>query len=100
MSNHEYAFPVHETPESTDSPGMTLRDYFAARAMQAALTSATLPGLIERKPETMAVIDKMAAAMYAIADAMVAARLESAGLQGPQSAVAAAFGGLVQKPQG
>lgn len=74
MSNHEYAFPVHETPDSTDSPGMTLRDYFAAKAMQSALNGAALPGLMERAPETMAVIDKLAAAMYVIADAMVAAR--------------------------
>lgn len=37
MSNYHHsgpAFPVHETPDSTDSPGMTLRDYFAAKAMQ------------------------------------------------------------------
>lgn len=35
MNNHEYAFPVHKTPDSTASPGMTLRDYFAAKAMAA-----------------------------------------------------------------
>ena len=74
MSNHDYAFPVHETPDSTDSPGMTLRDYFAAKAMQAALTGATLPGLLEGNPDTISAVDKMAAAVYRIADAMVAAR--------------------------
>lgn len=73
MSNQEPAFPQKE-PLTSDAPGMTLRDYFAAKAMQAALTGATLPGLMERAPETMAVIDKLAAAMYAIADAMMAAR--------------------------
>ena len=37
MSNYHHsgpAFPVHETPDSSDSPGVTLRDYFAAKAMQ------------------------------------------------------------------
>lgn len=74
MSNHEYAFPVHETPDSTDSPGMTLRDYFAAKAMQAGLTGATLPGLDSGNPAAVEAVQKAAAAFYVIADAMVAAR--------------------------
>lgn len=72
MNNHEPAFPRNYAAEGHN--GMSLRDYFAAKAMQAALTGATLPGLMEREPETMAVLDKLAAAMYAISDAMLAAR--------------------------
>ncbi len=83
MSNYDGgpAFPVPEVfderrGETTQfgSPGMSLRDYFAATAMQAALTGATLPGLLEGDPDTISAVDKMAAAVYRIADAMVAAR--------------------------
>jgi len=47
--------------------GMTLRDYFAAKAIQAILTS---PSWMENKPSTLA---KMS---YEIADAMLKARTE------------------------
>jgi hypothetical protein len=53
---------------------MSLRDYFAAKAMQAGLTGATLPGLTEGDPETLAVVNKAATAFYLIADAMLKER--------------------------
>ena len=79
MSNKEPAFPLNELNHVTGDIcaqhfGLTVRDYFAARAMQSALAGATLPRLMEREPETMAVIGKLADAMYVIADAMMAAR--------------------------
>jgi hypothetical protein len=75
------AFPVPEVFDERrgevtqyGSAGMSLRDYFAAKAMQAALTGATLPGLLEGDPDALSAVDKLAAAAYLIADAMVAAR--------------------------
>jgi hypothetical protein len=71
--------PVHghqDGPNTWQFPGLSIRDYFAAKAMQAALTGATIPGLMDRDEETMQVIDKVASAMYAIADAMLKARAE------------------------
>lgn len=72
MSDQERAFPT----KIEEHKGMTLRDYFAAKAMQAALAGAVLPGLDKRTPGTMAAIATMATGMYVIADAMVAARME------------------------
>ena len=64
--NNPPAFPCHpDTPPEYD--GMTLRDYFAAKAIQAILTS---PSWMENKPNTLA---KMS---YEIADAMLRAREE------------------------
>lgn len=57
---------------SLDSCGMTLRDYFAAKAMQAFITGAMSDGTPLR---TMDGDDKVAAkAAYIIADAMLKAR--------------------------
>jgi len=56
--NNEQAFP---NPHRTDITGMTLRDYFAAKAMQALIDN---DGLFSEIP-TQA---------YAIADAMLKAR--------------------------
>lgn len=76
------AFPAEEFLD-TQAPnvvnpirhsGMSLRDYFAAKAMQAGLANASLPGLVEGDPEMLAVLNKAATAFYLIADAMVAAR--------------------------
>ena len=67
------AFPAHPSALG-DHDGMSLRDYFAAKAMQAALTNAKLPGLLDREVETLAALDKLAGAMYVIADAMLKAR--------------------------
>lgn len=56
--------------------GMTLRDYFAAKVMQAAMTGAVLPGLAEdhMPKETESALRQVAAASYRVADAMLAAR--------------------------
>lgn len=70
------AFPVQEsivsgsTSDVPASSGMTLRDYFAAKAMQAFITK------YDDSRDDMAgpVVSKMA---YAIADAMLAARKEA-----------------------
>ena len=55
--------------------GMSLRDYFAAKAMQAALVNARLPGVAQREPETMELVSELSACCYVIADAMLKARL-------------------------
>ena len=75
---NQSAFPIpfDDRPGSYQAEaGMTLRDYFAAKAIHAALTGAKLPGLIERDPETMEALDKLSAAMYAVADSMLLARV-------------------------
>jgi hypothetical protein len=64
--NNPPAFPTG-TGVTPYNPGMTLRDYFAAKAIQAILTS---PSWMENKPSTLA---KMS---YEIADAMLKARTE------------------------
>jgi len=56
------AFPLKE-PMSNDFQGMTLRDYFAAKAMQGLL--AGMPGLA---------VSVAAGNAYAMADAMLKAR--------------------------
>jgi len=73
MSNNEPAFPQKE-PLTSDQHGMSLRDYFAAKVMQAGLTGANLPGLDEGSPRTVAAVKKAAVAFYVIADAMMEAR--------------------------
>ena len=64
--NNPPAFPTG-TGVTPYNPGMTLRDYFAAKAIQAILTS---PSWMENKPSTLA---KMS---YEIADALLKARTE------------------------
>ena len=61
------AFP---NPHRTDMTGMTLRDYFAAKAMQGLLASGNLP-------KTMPDAD-LAECAYALADAMLKAREQNA----------------------
>ena len=56
--------------------GMTMRDYFAAKAMQAALVNATLPGVAEREPEAMQLVSQLCACCYVIADEMLKARVK------------------------
>jgi len=63
---NEPAFPVDSAAEHQYC-GMTLRDYFAAKAMQAAITSN------DRDFDDMGDAD-IAAYSYALADAMLAAR--------------------------
>jgi len=61
MSN-QHAFP---TSQIADSNGMTLRDYFAAKAMQ---------GMVGREVSDPSRIEKYAENAYKMADAMLKAR--------------------------
>lgn len=56
--------------------GLTLRDYFAAKMLQAAMTGAVLPGLAEElvPKGTESALRKVSIAAYRVADAMLAAR--------------------------
>lgn len=75
MSNKEYeqAFPTRD--DNYDSkysgPGMTLRDYFAAKAMSGWLAS--FPAS-ESHPVVSGLEEKVANYSYALADAMLRAR--------------------------
>jgi hypothetical protein len=64
MDDTPHAFPRPSLPRD-NYPGMTLRDYFAAKAMM------ILPELF---PNDKLTKDFMAATAYSIADAMLAAR--------------------------
>jgi len=57
------AFP---NPHRTDMTGMTLRDYFAAKAAQGMFASGNIPKSVRD--------DELAAAAYGFADAMMEAR--------------------------
>lgn len=61
MSIQEKAFP---NPHLTNETGMTMRDYFAAKAMQAILSN----------PEYAGEDSGLADQSYAVADAMMKAR--------------------------
>lgn len=61
---NEPAFPHSRL--GSDADGMTLRDYFAAKAMQGLLASPLCPDSFNPKQK--------AASAYAVADAMLAAR--------------------------
>ena len=63
MEKIEQAFP---NPHRTDMTGMTLRDYFAAKALQGMLASGNLP-------KTMPDAD-LVECVYNLADAMLKAR--------------------------
>ena len=75
MVSNPLAFPHSALMPSgptmySDSEGMTLRDYFAAKAMAAMVSSQHCPDKFDEK-----VLAKMAYAMaYAMADAMLEAR--------------------------
>ncbi|EMW3378057.1 hypothetical protein AAEY46_004384, partial [Yersinia enterocolitica] len=64
------AFPFNDICGDCD-PGMTLRDYFAAKAIAVAW-SALEAGYFEADAESSA--DKMAICAYQLADAMIKAR--------------------------
>ena len=53
--------------------GMSLRDYFAAKALQGALVNAQLGGL-PTDPSVSAIVRELANSCYSIADAMIKAR--------------------------
>lgn len=63
------AFPCHPGIENPIYDGMTLRDYFAAKAMQGILASNT-----EHEHEDAHIFDAIAEASYKQADAMLKAR--------------------------
>lgn len=64
------AFPCTDSANPDDYPGMTLRDYFAAKAMHQFLQGAVFPVGCEAAP-TLRSIAELA---YQAADAMLAAR--------------------------
>jgi len=61
------AFPLHPEHYEKTEAGMTLRDYFAAKAMQALIPSEIIP---------TGNVYSMAVEAYAIADEMMKAREE------------------------
>jgi hypothetical protein len=88
VSDNPHAFP-NDGRGSSEFAGMTLRDYFAAKAMQAMVTSYRLPQLRTNsdrvplhnvgssRPDTGDIHQyrkSLAALAYAIADAMLEAR--------------------------
>ena len=64
------AFPPMHDPEK-HAFGMTLRDYFAAKAMQGWLSSF---GPEDMHPSNVGTLDVFSAQAYAVADAMLEAR--------------------------
>jgi len=67
--NNQPAFPVQSVyieDQETNSRGMTLRDYFAAKAMQGLLSS-----------DVNAPLEVFAKQSYKVADAMLVAREEA-----------------------
>ncbi len=66
---NESAFPIQSVyieDQDTNSRGMTLRDYFASKAMQGMFASGNLPQSVQD--------DELAFAAYEMADAMLKAR--------------------------
>ena len=68
--NNPPAFPTG-TGVTPYNPGMTLRDYFAAKAMQAFLTNDAIANSVNTSSEWLM---KTAITSYEMADAMLAAR--------------------------
>ena len=66
--NNPPAFPLHPEHWQEENQGMSLRDYFAAKALQGMLASGNLP-------KTMPDAD-IAECSYNLADAMLKAREE------------------------
>ena len=61
------AFPCHPGIENPIYDGMTLRDYFASKAMQGILTATLTPNTVWSQ-------DEAAETAYNVADAMLKAR--------------------------
>ncbi|MFH5067168.1 hypothetical protein ACHHY8_02295 [Enterobacter cloacae complex sp. 2024EL-00215] len=70
---NESAFPVPATEYHGMDSGMTLRDYFAAKAMSGWLASFSES---DAHPSVSGKCDAVAEASYALADAMLKAREE------------------------
>lgn len=67
------AFPIPATELHGTHTGMTLRDYFAAKAMQGFFSSGTKANMGTRYKEDM---EYLAVAFYSMADAMLKVRGE------------------------
>jgi hypothetical protein len=65
------AFPHTDSMDTATRPGMTLRDYFAAKAMQSTLADDAYVQRTETTAEWLAIV---ATSSYEIADAMLKAR--------------------------
>lgn len=79
MSNTNNGGPAFPQPDMSADvdviqghPGMTLRDYFAAKAMSAYIATYPCPGLEYNEPQPAAC--DIAADAYAMANAMLSAR--------------------------
>ena len=68
------AFPVSYTSDHDFNEGMTLRDYFAAKAMQALLSNSDAAVQIERGRTVSEARERLSAIAYVTADAMLKAR--------------------------
>jgi len=66
MSNTNTGGHAFPTSQIADSDGMTLRDYFAAKAMQGMFASGNLPKSVQD--------DELSSVAYQMADAMLKAR--------------------------
>jgi len=79
MSDFNYggpAFPVINSPTLMEQSGMTLRDYFAAKAMQSHLAAQWEKFYDESEKNPFAVFDStdVSEMAYEVADAMLVAR--------------------------
>lgn len=78
--NSEPAFPIQASEYGGHGTcfGMSLRDYFAAKALQGVLANDNLLDLLGKDCESQADLQlKLANAAYSQADAMIAARSQS-----------------------
>lgn len=64
------AFPWPDPEQNSGATGMTMRDYFAARAMQGMLANPQC----DYSPMTKSAVEQVAADAWALADAMIAAK--------------------------
>ena len=94
MSNQEPAFPRDHAADGHN--GMDLLDYMATKAMQGMLAG----HFACYGHNNYWKRDAIAEEAYEMAEAMMAEREKRSRSHEPQSAVAAAFGGLVQTAQG
>ena len=85
----EPAFPqaspemCHHGQSSVDTQGMTLRDYFAAKASAGILSNQETLNRIERSMKQIGASDfdeRLASCAYSVADAMLEARKPQSGL--------------------
>lgn len=67
------AFPVPDSEYQIQDTGMTMRDYFAAKAMQGWIASFPADAC---HPAVSGICDKLAKQSYELADAMLKAREE------------------------